>query len=128
MAFIENTSISEDHLGVLRHMLGIDSSRPTEPSRNHYAVCPGSPDDTEMREMVKLGLVKYYGKAWEYHFYQATERGTRSAIDSHKKMVRKVPKKRRVYLSWLSTKDAIPNLSFKEFLTNPKYESFRRGL
>lgn len=119
--------LTEAQADMLRHMLGINDPcllPPSDPYRNYAAVEPG---DQRLLELERLGLVECYRKAapgFEYDSYRATDLGRRLAYESHRRV--RLPKPRRVYRRYLSVRDAVPDLTFREFLINPGYADIRR--
>lgn len=118
--------LTEDQLDTLRHMLGINTpyDRIPKPYRNYAAVNPGDP---EFLELEKLGMVKKYASAkpglTEYDYYRCTEKGRIEAMRSHRN-IRKSKAKRR-YNKYLEVLDSCPDLTFKEFLTDPSFKESR---
>jgi ectoine hydroxylase-related dioxygenase (phytanoyl-CoA dioxygenase family) len=118
-------TLSPEQLHTLRHMLGINTpdSRIPEPHRDYAAVNPGDP---EFVELERLGAVRCYRRRGEasnaYDWYCCTEAGREAAMHSHR-LIRR-PKKQRVYAKFLDISDVLPDLTFKQFLTD---ETFRRA-
>lgn len=110
----------------LRHMLGINdpSIAHPKPSRNYAAVLPGNPEFVELEQ---LGLVEIYRKAAspfpDYDLYRCTDAGRQAAFDSRKGYV--YPRSKLRYCAFLRMRDAIPDLTFRDFLTNPEYAEWR---
>jgi len=105
-------------------MLGINApyDRKPKPYRNYAAVNPG---DGEYAELERLGAVERCGGVpWsEYDYFRCTEAGKAAAMASHKSI--QCSKAKRVYHRFLDLSDCCPDLTFKEFLTNPKFEEAR---
>lgn len=119
---LSSDQLNPYQLRTLRHMLGIDKpemDRP-EPYRNYYCANPG---EAEMLELVRLGAIELYDTRDGYEWYRCTDAGRAAAIASHK-TIRYSPAKRR-YIRFLDVKDCYPDLTFREFLTNPMYKSAR---
>jgi hypothetical protein len=119
---MDTDELNKKQLSTLRHMLGINDPTvkiPT-PWRNYAAV---SPDDKEFKELHSLGLVKFDGHHGSYDYYSCTELGRLFAVKSHKDI--RYKKSRRVYIKYLSVADANPDLTFKEFLTDPEFAKYR---
>lgn len=114
---------TEAQLETLRHMLGIDNpaKRSPEPTRDYFCASRG---DSHLQAMASAGLVEWYSDKWDYEWYKTTELGRELAIKSHKKV--RYPKAKRVYLAFLSVSDAT-GCTFKEFLTQPEYEDYRKA-
>jgi hypothetical protein len=114
--------LRDNHLGVLRHMLGIDTPRVKSPNeyRDYYCANPGS---IALLELEAFGMVVRYSEEGGYHWFKTTDLGKEKARESQQKML--LPKAKRRYLSWLSVRDSIPDLSFKDFLTLPEYKKAR---
>lgn len=110
--------LNEYQLRTLRHMLGIntpDAERP-KPYRNYYCANPG---EKEMLELARLGAIELYDTRGSYEWWQCTDAGRTAAIASHK-TIRYSPAKRR-YIRFLDLRDCFPDLTFREFLTDPRY-------
>jgi hypothetical protein len=115
-------NLTEKQLDTLRHMLGINdpSVREPKPFRNYYAASHGS---HELDDLVKLGAVEFDQKHGDYDYYHCTPAGKIAAIESHRLI--RYTKKKRVYLKWLHIADALPDLTFKEFLTSDDFRQSR---
>jgi len=120
--------LTDDQLHTLRHMLGINTpdDRKPRPYRDYAAVNPGDP---EFAELERLGAVERINKpvpSWasDYEWYQCTEAGKAAAMASHRRIRKGKPQ--RVYLAYLSCRDCCPDLTFKEFLTDPEFDEERR--
>jgi hypothetical protein len=118
----DTLSLSPDQLHTLRHMLGITdpSLAVPKPYRNYYAANPG---DEHMAELERLGAVKMTGTRWDLIYYECTEAGTAAAIASFKTI--QLSKGKRVYRAFLNASDVAPDLTFREFLTNPAFKGSR---
>jgi hypothetical protein len=103
-------------------MLGINdpSQRVPKPYRNYAAVEPG---DSEFIELHRIGAVEPYKLSKDYQYYRCTEAGKLAAIQSHKSI--RYTKKRRVYLKYLHIADALPDLTFREFLVEDEFRQAR---
>ena len=114
--------LTDKQLRILRHMLGINKPnvRAPKPYRNYY--CAGKGDE-ELAALERTGAVECYCRDEEYDWYRCTEAGKAAAIASHKDI--RVPKKKRVYCRYLDTSEAIPGLTFKEFLTSDRFADIR---
>ncbi len=118
--------LSEHQLDLLRHMLGINTPEAAAPApyRNYAAVNPG---DREYIELERLGAVERYRAASpreSYDYYRCTPAGHAAALASHRRI--RHPKGKRVYLRFLSVRDALPDLTFREFLMGQQFASVRR--
>ena len=113
--------MTDEQLRILRHMLGIDC-RDKDPKeyRDYYCANPNNP---QLHELQRLGMVTMYSNHDRYEWFTTTKRGKIAARASQRAMVN--PKKRRVYLKWLSAQDAFPDLTFREFLTSPDFKESR---
>jgi hypothetical protein len=111
-------------LRTLRHMLGINTpedARP-KPYRNYYCA---NPQEAQMLELLRLGAIELYDTRGGYEWYRCTDAGRAAAMASHK-TIRYTRAKRR-YLKFLEVSDCWPDLTFREFLTHPRYEATRRS-
>jgi hypothetical protein len=120
------TTLTDEQLDTLRHMLGINdpSQRAPVPYRNHYAANPGDPKLVELERLGMVELCRRAGGAFEYDFYRCTDAGQTAARRSHRTI--RHPKARRVYHRFLEISDAYSDLTFKEFLTLPRFAQARR--
>lgn len=119
--------LSPNQLHTLRHMLGINTpdDRLPKPHRDYAAVTPGDP---EFLALEALGAVECYrkaGGAFQYDYYRCTDAGRAAAMASHRTIRR--TKSQRVYSKFLDVRDAIGDLTFKEFLTQPEFMETRRS-
>jgi hypothetical protein len=115
-------NLTSKHLDTLRHMLGINTPttpRP-EPYRNYAAVNPGDP---EYLELTALGAIELYGRQGSLDYYRCTAAGKLAAMRSHR-MIR-LSKRKRVYSKFLDVRDALGDISFKDFITLPAYKQSR---
>jgi hypothetical protein len=113
-------NLDPEQLRVLRHMLGIDRpdvAKP-EPYRDYYCANPGDPD---LVELARVGAVRLYDTRGGYEWYTCTDEGRAAAIASHK-TIRYSPAKLR-YSQYLDLKDCCPDLTFRQFLTDPRFMS-----
>ena len=115
-------TLSDDQLQTLRHMLGIDDPQMREPKpyRDYYCANPG---DQKMRALLDAGAVVMYRRD-SYEWFTCTELGREAAIRSHKTI--RAPKASRVYSRFLDVSDVCPDLTFKQFLTDPDFAETRR--
>lgn len=116
-------NLSDDHLKVLRHMLGIDvvDRRAPKEYRNYYCATPGDP---LLLELLDAGMVIMYRKCDQYEWFTATEAGKVAARASQQAQLK--PKAARVYSRFLSVKECLPDMTFRDFLTNPDFADARR--
>lgn len=119
--------LSDEQLHTLRHMLGINTpdDRVPRPHRDYAAVSPG---DTEFAALAALGAVERYrvaGAGAPYDYFRCTAAGRAMAIASHRTIRRS--KSQRIYSKFLDVKDALNDLTFKEFLTRPEFAATRKG-
>lgn len=119
------TTLTEEDLDTLRHMLGInDARKPPKPYRDHYCANAG---DKKLERLEALGMVRIVRKPdpmIPYVTYSTTEAGRAAAMVSATK--RLVSKKQRIYSRFLDVRDACPDLSFREFLVSPDFADARR--
>jgi len=113
-------------LHTLRHMLGITdlSQREPRPYRNYAATVPGDPEYTELE---RLGMVCEYiptALSGSYRWMKCTQAGREAAIKDFYK--NRESKSKRVYVRFLEIHDVMPDLTFKEFLTNPDFKEARK--
>lgn len=77
------TTHDEEHLRVLRHMLGIDRAR--EPYRDHYSANAGDPKLEKMRELGLVEFVRPPLSGQPHCTYQTTQLGRELALASAEK-------------------------------------------
>ena len=114
---------TEEQLRTLRHMLGINTpnARFPEPTRDYYCA---NHSDEDLKQMERDGLVEVYRHDRSYTFYRTTQRGRDLATTSHKAI--RHSKAKRMYHRFLDASDAISDLTFKKFLTDPYFAQARR--
>jgi hypothetical protein len=117
--------LTDDQLSTLRHMLGINtpSDKEPRPYRNYAAVSPG---DKAFEELERLGAVERRPtpQAWSgLETFRCTEAGKLTAMRSHKKI--RYSRSRRKYLAFLDCCECFPDLTFKQFLTDPQFKEER---
>lgn len=116
--------LSAEQLHTLRHMLGINTpdDRAPRPYRDYYCAAAG---DKEMAEMAAIGAVELLPNAfWTGDYYVCTPAGRAAAMASHRTI--RHTKAQRVYSKFLDVKDALGDLTFREFLTEPEFAQTRR--
>ena len=113
-------------LGILHHTLGVSNPNKPEdpPYRNHFVLGDGHSDMTVLSVMVERGLMARRcsalpGGDWVFH---ATDDGVRLALQTRPR----ASKRRQRYSRFLVYRDALPDLTFKEFLTSPDFAEARR--
>jgi hypothetical protein len=116
--------LTEEHEDSLRHMLGINrpEARNPKPHRDYAAVLPG---DAHWLELERLGMVERYSARDNtiYHWYRTTPKGREAAFASHRRI--RYSRSKRVYCAFLSVSDAVPDLTFRQFLTHPDFAEIR---
>ena len=115
--------LTNNQLHTLRHMLGINTpnDRVPKPYRDYAAVSPG---DAEFLELERLGAVERYTVSLgEYTYFRCTEAGKLAAMRSHRAIRKGKPQRR--YSVYLDICDSYQDLTFKDFLTNPKFKEAR---
>ena len=122
--------LTPDHLRTLRHMLGINDGRRSKPVpyRNYYAA---NADDPTMLELQRVGAVWRRVKAGDIwgdnlDIWHATDPAVEAAIASFATI--RVSRGRRMYHEYLRLSDVYADLTFRDFLTNPEFESIRRSV
>jgi len=113
-----------EQLQTLRHMLGINAPYAKEPKpyRDYYAAPRG---DTGLWLMANDGLVERYAVDRCYDWYRTTEAGRAAALASHKRI--RASKGKRLYAKFLDVRDCWPDLTFRQFLTDPELRETRQG-
>lgn len=112
--------LSAAQLSTLRHMLGINTPEVSKPwpYRNYYCASPGQP---EMAELARVGAVELYATRGGYEWFRCTDAGKAAAIASHRSI--RYPEARRRYIRFLDVRECCPDLTFREFLTDPRYRA-----
>ncbi len=105
-------------LQTLRHMLGIDdpSLDVPKPYRDYYCANPGDP---ALHELMRLGAVRMYDTRGGYEWFTCTDAGRAAAITSHKAI--QYSKAKRRYIRFLDVRDCWPDLTFRQFITDPQF-------
>lgn len=118
------TSLTDEQLRILRHMLGIDNPYMAHPKpyRDYYCA---NPSDPALHELQRLGMATLYATRDKYEWFRTTDAGRAAAIASQK-AIRK-SKSQRVYAKYLDISDSFPDLTFKRFLTDPYFAETRRA-
>lgn len=116
--------MTQAQLQILRHMLGIDvDDVPNPPEcRDYFCADVGDP---EMMALCDAGMVRMYRRAGGYEWWTTTDSGKDAARASQRAMLK--PKPARVYARFLDVADALPDLTFREFLTNVRFAECRRS-
>lgn len=117
--------LSEKHLSILRHMLGIDTPWIKNPNEYRDYYC-SNPDYEPLLELEEMGMVVKYSERWGYHWFKTTDIGKEAARESQRRML--LPRPKRRYRKWLSVSDCVPGLTFEEFLTLPEYKEARNNV
>lgn len=115
---------SADQLQILRHMLGIDVDDVRHPVEHRDYYCATIGDDA-LRHLQQLGAVRLIRRCDRYEWYSTTDAGKAAARASQAAMLR--PKGARVYARYLDASDAIPDLTFRDFLTDPLFAATRQA-
>ena len=116
--------MTDEQLSVLRHMLGIDVNDTRDPPeyRDYYCANPGN---ALLHGMADLGLVELYRTDGGYEWFCTTDTGKAAARASQRAML--LPKSKRIYRRWLSVSDALPDLTFRDFLTRREFVDIRKA-
>lgn len=123
----KHVKLTGQQLSTLRHMLGITDPAVLHPRsyRNYAAATPGDP---EFLELERLGMVSRIDRPTkpfsEYEWYRCTDMGISEAFRSHCRI--RYPRSERRYVAFLRLREALPDLTFKEFLIRPEFEKIRR--
>ncbi len=122
-AGIAGKNLASEQLRILRHMLGIDDPymREPRPWRDYYCANPGDP---EMRALAEAGAVMLYDTRGGYEWWRCTEAGRAAAIESHGTIQHS--KASRIYRKFLEVSDCRPDLTFRQFLTDPDFRRTRQ--
>ncbi len=115
-------ALTSEELRILRHMLGIDQPhvRLPKPYRNYYCASPGDP---ALHALMAAGAVHIYSVSGDYEFFTCTEAGRIAAVESQRTIRLRKPK--RLYRAFLDVSDSWPDLTFKQFLTDPSLRRLR---
>lgn len=117
-----------EQLGTLRHMLGINNGRLryVTPTRDSYFTFES---DKCLTELEQMGLVyKFRGPdlTSPYTVYKTTELGRELAVDSFKSI--RWSRSKRRYANFLDAREGNPDLTFRQFLTDPMYAYMRKNV
>lgn len=115
-------ALTSEELRILRHMLGIDKPhvRHPKPYRNYYCANPGDP---ELHALMAAGAVRLYSQSGGYESFTCTEAGRIAAVESQRTI--RLGKPKRLYRAFLDVSDSWPDLTFKQFLTDPSLRRLR---
>lgn len=116
--------LTANQLQTLRHMLGIDDpyAKTPQPYRDYYCANRG---DENLHELARIGAVRLYSQRDGYDWYCCTDVGRAAAMASHK-TIRK-SKGSRLYSKFLDVRDCFPDLTFRQFLTEPDFKETRQN-
>lgn len=117
--------ITPKQIDILQHSLGL-SKRHDKPYRNYYAVYADSDAIEDLDALVKAGLMAKGGKSpvnSDMVYYYVTDEGRKVAFEHLPKDTRTRGQKR--YERFQNAKDAFPDLTFKQFLTDPYFKEAR---
>jgi len=118
----------KEHLHILQHSLGLDDYGQGRQYRNHFVTGPGSKDWDACRALTEAGLMtENKGHSLltdgDSVFY-VTPAGI-EFVAKNSPMPPKVPRDRRRYLAFLDLTECCPDLTFKQFLTEPRFAAYR---
>jgi len=115
--------LTEEQADSLRHMLGINRPdvRSPRPTRDYAAMSHG---DQHWTQLEALGLVERYAIDEHYVWLRTTAAGREAAFASHRQI--RLSRSARRYARYLDLCDAVPNLTFRDFLTHPQFAQIRR--
>jgi hypothetical protein len=119
----------KEHLHILQHSLGLDEYGQGRQYRNHFVTGPGSKDWDACRALTDAGLMtENKGHALlpvgDSVFYVTPAGIDFVATNSPKPP--KVSRNRRRYAAFMDLTDCCPDLTFKQFLTDPNFADARR--
>lgn len=117
--------LTPEQLETLRHMLGINTPRDKEPKpyRDYYCAAKG---DKKLAELARLGAVERVDTVlWSGDYYITTPAGRAAAMASHRSI--RYSRDTRRYCKFLSIKDALPGLTFRDFLTRSEFADARKA-
>lgn len=118
--------VTDSEARLLHHTLGVSDAYNPEraPYRNHFVAGPGHPDLKDLENLVAMGHMVCYKHPLtngDELVFSATDTGKAVAIRTRPR----APKNKLRYHRFLSLKDAIPDLTFKKFLTDPQFRRYR---
>lgn len=117
--------LTPSQIHILQHSIGI-SKRHDKPYRNFYAVYTSSDSVPDLEVLVKAGLMANGDKSPvnpDMVYYYVTDAGREVAFKHLPKDTR--TQKQKKYERFLYAKDAYPDLTFKQFLTDPYFKEAR---
>jgi len=118
--------LTPEQIHILQHSLGL-SKRHDKPYRNYYAVYAGSGDAIrDLESLVEKGLMGNGGKSpvnADMIYFYVTEKGRLVAIENLPEDKLSPGQKR--YERFLDLKDVCPDLTFRQFLTDKRWEEYR---
>jgi len=118
--------LTDTHLHILRHSLGLNSKGYGYPYRNIFCAGPGHRDYPTLKDLVQsghmvLGSTQSNAFSSGSEFYHVTEKGLTVAQVQEPPL----PRSKRRWRRFSAIKEVLPGLTFKEFLTLPKFAEYR---
>lgn len=121
----EDQSLSARELAILLHTLGLSDPYRRDSYRNHYCASAQSPDLPTFQTLCDRGLMEerhppaFVGS--DYRLFAATAAGKAAALRERQRPT----SAQRRYHRYLEIQDCWQDLSFKEFLTSPRFREER---
>jgi hypothetical protein len=127
--------MTEKHLQILRHSLGIDCLRwydrhkiDQEPYRNYFATTSSTPDWGIIQELIQAGLMGELSVKWGMNYFYVTSKGISLARKSAKEYAEKTKPSSRSKARYQAYRLSETEESFIEWLTNPYWKDYRKRL
>lgn len=118
--------ITPNQLHILRHSLGLDDQGRGKEYRNHYCADVGHRGWDDLMILCQLGLMEDHGVVPMWggsHGLSVTDKGRSEAIRGVKPVV--LSRSKRRYRNFRAMCEVCPDLTFREFLTDYRYDQWR---
>ena len=126
-----STAKKDPELEILLHTLGLDYNKSIEPYRNHFVAGPGHSDMPIILRLIERGFMEEILKPGFLpegdKVFAVTAAGIVHALKNRPHTPRRTRAQRR-YDAFVEIADVYPDLTFREFLTHPKFEAYRQGI
>ena len=121
----------DPELEILLHTLGLDYNKSIEPYRNHFVAGPGHSDMPIILRLIERGFMAETSPPGFLpqgdRVFTVTAAGIVFALKNRPQLPKRTRAQRR-YDAFVEIADVYPDLTFREFLTHPKFEAHRRGI
>lgn len=121
--------VSQLELEILLHSLGLNHEDVREPYRNYFVAGDGHSDMPLLKSLCDKGLMRREDRTPGFleasdGLFLVTDAGRTYALANRPKP-KTLSRARRRYSAFLDMKECYPDLTFREFLTEPYFEKDR---